>query len=180
MQILQVNFDDCIPRWQTFVEQEEDVDKFVKHWLSPSTLSEGRPVIGFMTETCLSDLSTVGFKHFNPMWSFPTTSVYQNWGPVTFGMPTWHLCDDTEHDKEALVSQSPIVVFKSAVVCQALGIIHSRIVLPSSDSKGDKKLEQDLLPKHMEPCIYSSNVQPATLICFEMREPALFYVMIAF
>ena len=130
-QILQVNFDDFIPKWQIIVEQEEDVDELVKHWLSPSTLWEGRSVIGFMAETCLSDLSTVGFKHFNPTWSSPTTSVYQNWEPVTFGMPAYHLCDDTEHDKDALVSQSPTVVFKSAVVRQALGFIHSLIVLLS-------------------------------------------------
>ena len=95
--------------------------------------------IGFMAETCLTDLNTVGFKHFNPMWSFPTTSVYQNWDPITFGMPACHLCGDTEHNKDALVSQSRIVVFKSATVLQALGIIHGRIVLPSSDSKGEKK-----------------------------------------
>ena len=87
----------------------------------------------------MGDASSVSFKHFNPMWSFPTTSVYQNWEPMTFGMPAWHLCDDTEHDKDALVNQSPFVVFKSAVVLQALGIIQSRIVFPSSDSKGEKK-----------------------------------------
>ena len=58
---------------------------------------------------------------------------------MTFGMPAWHLRDDTEHDKDALVSQSPIVVFKSSVVLRALGIIYSRVILPSSDSKGEKK-----------------------------------------
>ena len=104
MQILQVNFDDYIPRCQIFVEQEEDVNKLVQHWMSPSTKWQGRPVIGFMAETCLSDLETAGFKHFNPMWSFPTTSVYQNWEPLTFGMSPWHLVDDTEHAKDALVS----------------------------------------------------------------------------
>ena len=70
MQILQVNFDDYIPNWQIFVEEEETVDRQVKHWLSPSTIWEGRPVIGFMAETCLRDLTTVGFKHFNPMCPF--------------------------------------------------------------------------------------------------------------
>ena len=94
----------------------------------------------FMAETYLGDLMTVGFKHFNPMWSFPSTSVYQNWDPITFGMPAWHLTDDQSHDKDALVSQSPIVVFKAAtVILQSLGIISSRIILPSSDVKGEKK-----------------------------------------
>ena len=61
MQILQVNFDDYIPRCQIFVEQEEDVDKLVQHWMCPSTLWQGQPVIGFMAETYLGDLETVGF-----------------------------------------------------------------------------------------------------------------------
>ena len=39
------------------------------------------------------DLETVGFKHFNPMWTFSTTAVYQNWEPMTFGMAPWHLVD---------------------------------------------------------------------------------------
>ena len=104
-----------------------------------ATIWEGRPVLGFMAETHLSDLKTVGFKNFNPMWSFPTTSVYQNWDQITFGMPAYHLTDDTKYDKDALVSQSPIVVFKAATVLQALGIIHSRFILPSSDVKGEKK-----------------------------------------
>ena len=49
-----------------------------------------------MAETYLDDLQTVGFKHFNPMWYFPTTSVNQSWEPMTFGMAPWHLVDDTE------------------------------------------------------------------------------------
>ena len=84
-----------------------------------------------MAETFLDDLETVGFKHFNPIWSFPTTSVYQNWGPMTFGMSPWHLVEATGHAKYALVSQSPIVVFKSCNTLQALGIIYSQIILPS-------------------------------------------------
>ena len=48
--------------------------------------------------------------------------------------------DSTERSKDALVSQSPIVVFKSCnYMLQALGIVKSRIVLPSSDSKGETK-----------------------------------------
>ena len=57
---------------------------------------------------------------------------------MTFGMAPQHLVDATEHAKDALVSQSPIVVFKSCNMLQALGIIYSRIVL-SLDSKGEKK-----------------------------------------
>ena len=138
MQILQVNLGDYIPRYQIFVQQEEEVDKLVQHWMEPSTLWDGRPVIGFMADSYLDDLETVGFKHFNPMWKFPTTSVYQNWEPMTFGMAPC-LVDSTERSKDALVSQSPIVVFKSCNMLQALGIVHSRIVLPSSDVKGETK-----------------------------------------
>ena len=80
---------------RSFVERgEEEVDKLVQHWQEPTTLWDGQPVIGFMAETYLDDLPTVGFKHFNPMWSFPTTSVNQNWEPMTFGMAPWHLVDD--------------------------------------------------------------------------------------
>ena len=104
-----------------YARQMEQWRARVQHWMSPSTLWQGRPVIGFMAETCLSDLETFGFKHFNPTWSFPTTSVYQNWDPMTFGMSPWHLVEDTEHAKDALVSQSPIVVFKSAVILHAAG-----------------------------------------------------------
>ena len=85
-----------------------------------------------MADTYLDDLQTVGFKH----WTFPTTSVYQTWDPMTFGMAPWHLVENTDRAKDALVSQSPILVFKSCNMIQALGIVHSRIVLPSSDVKG--------------------------------------------
>ena len=139
MQILQVHFEDFIPRCHIFVEQEDDVDKLVQHWAEPTTLWDGQPVIGFMAETYLDDLETVGFKHFNPMWSFPTTSVNQNWEAMTLGMAPWHLVQETERYKEALVSQSPIAVFKSCNMLQALGIVHSKIVLPSGDSKGESK-----------------------------------------
>ena len=81
MQILQVNLGDYIPRCQIFVQQEEEVDKLVQYWMEPTTLWDGRPVIGFIAGSYLDDLKTVGFKHFNPMWTFPTTAVYQNWEP---------------------------------------------------------------------------------------------------
>ena len=139
MQILQVTLGDNIPRCQIFVKQEDEVDKLVQHWQQPTTLWDGRPVIGFMAETYLDDLRTIGFKHFNPMWNFPTTSVNQNWEPMSFGMAPWHVVDATERSKDALVSQSPIVAFKSCNMLQALGIAYSKIVLLSSDSKGESK-----------------------------------------
>ena len=86
-------------------QQEEDVDKLVQHWIEPTTLWDGRPVIGFMADSYLDDLQTVGFKRFNPMWTFPTTSVNQTWELLmTFGMAPWHLVDSTDHSKDALVS----------------------------------------------------------------------------
>ena len=45
----------------------------------------------------------------------------------------------TERSKEALVSQSPITAFKACNMLQALGIVYSKIVLPSTDSKGKSK-----------------------------------------
>ena len=70
MQILQVTLGNYVPRFQ----QGEEVDKLVQRWMQPTNLWDGRPVIGFMAESYLDDLKTVGFKHFNPMWIFPTTS----------------------------------------------------------------------------------------------------------
>ena len=134
MQILQVNFEDYIPMWQIFVEKPETVDKMVQQWQNPTTLWAGHPILGFMSETDFDDLKTVGLQHFNPMWSFPSISVNQNWEPITY-----HLKDGPGHEKDALVSQSPIVAFKASTVLQSLGIIASRIVLPSSDVKGGKK-----------------------------------------
>ena len=90
-------------------------------------------------QTYLDDLDTIGFKDINPMWSFPTTSVNQNWEPMTFGVAPWHLVSDTERCKEALQSQSPIAAFKACNVLQAIGIAYSKIALPSGDTKGESK-----------------------------------------
>ena len=133
MQILQVNLGNFIPRYQIFVQQEE-VDKLVQHWMQPTTLWDGRPVIGFMAETYLDNLKTIGFEHFNPMWIFLTTSVKE---PMTFGMPPWHIVDATERSKDALVSQAKNCCFQAML--QALGIAYSKIVLSSSDVKGETK-----------------------------------------
>ena len=94
-----------------------------------------------MAETFLDDLPVIGFKDFNPMWTFPTTSVNQCWEPMTFGMAPWHICEDVDRQisKEALQSQSPIAAFKACNMIQALGIAYNKIVLPSSDSKGESK-----------------------------------------
>ena len=60
---------------------------------------------------------------------------------MTFGMAPWHLSEHVEKSKskEALQSQSPIAAFKACNVIQAIGIAHSKIVLPSGDSKGESK-----------------------------------------
>ena len=94
-----------------------------------------------MAETHLDDLRTVGFKDFNPMWTFPTTSVNQCWDPITFGMSPWYLNEnvDKQRSREALQSQSPIAAFKACNVTQSIGIAYSKIVLPSADSKGEAK-----------------------------------------
>ena len=97
---------------------------------------------------------------------------------MTFGMSPWHLVEDTKHAKDALVSQSPIVVFKSRNVLQALGIIYSRVILPSSDSKGEKK-EESYCPTTWN---YAYTFQYAPGYADLLREAgaALFYVKNAF
>ena len=51
MQILQVQFQDYIPKYHIFCMQEEGVDKLIQHWQEPTTLWDGQPVFGFMAET---------------------------------------------------------------------------------------------------------------------------------
>ena len=89
----------------------------------------------------LDDLQVIGFKDFNPMWTFPTTAVNQCWEPMTFGMAPWHLSEnaDKQKSKEALQTQCPIAAFKACNMIQALGIAYSKIVLPSGDSKAESK-----------------------------------------
>ena len=143
MQILQAHYGDFVPRYQIFMYDDSKVYGPFPQWQEPTTIWDGTPVLGFMAETFLDDLSTVGFKDFNPMWSFPTTSVNQCWDAMTFGMPPWHVGKDPEinkqKSKEALQSQSPIAAFKACNMLQALGIAYSKIVLPSGDSKGEAK-----------------------------------------
>ena len=141
MQILQVQFHDYVPKYHIFVDRVETIDKLIQSWQEPTTLWDGQPVLGFMAETHLDDLRTVGFKDFNPMWTFPTTSVNQCWDPITFGMCPWYLDEnaDKQRSREALQSQSPIAAFKACNVIQSIGIAYSKIALPSGDSKGEAK-----------------------------------------
>ena len=141
MQILQVHYADYIPRCQIFMFDDSKIYGFIQHWQEPTTTWDGKPVLGFVAEMFLDDLPVIGFKDFNPMWIFPTTSVNQCWEPMTFGMAPWHICEnvDKQRSKEALQSQSPIAAFKACNMIQALGIAYSKIVLPSSDSKGEAK-----------------------------------------
>ena len=122
---------------------DSKIDRFIPQWQEPTTVWDGKPVLGFMAETFLDDLSVIGFKDFNPMWTFPTTSVNQCWDPMTFGMPPWHVGEDADinkqKSKEALQSQSPIAAFKACNMLQALGIAYSKNVLPSGDSKREAK-----------------------------------------
>ena len=142
MQMLQPHYGDFVPRCQIFTYDHNIYGTFPQ-WQEPSTVWDGTPVIGFMAETFLDDLSTVGFKDFNPMWTLPTTSVNQCWDAMTFGMPPWHVGKNAELNKskakEALQSQSPIAAVKACNMLQALGIAYSKIVLPSRDSKGEAK-----------------------------------------
>ena len=141
MQILQVQFHDYVPRYQIFMFDDSKIYKLIQQWQSPTTVWDCQPVLGFMAESYLDDLQVIGFKHFNPMWTFPTTAVNQCWDPITFRMSPWHLNENTDKQKskEALQSQSPIAAFKACNMIQALGIAHSKIVLPSGDSKAESR-----------------------------------------
>ena len=141
MQILQVHFGDYVPRYQIFMFDDSKIYGSIQQWQEPTTIWDGKPVLGFMAETFLDDLSTIGFKDFNPMWTFPTTSVNQCWEPITLGMAPWHIREDVDKQKskEALQSPSPLAAFKACNMIHALGIAYSKIVLPSSDSKGESK-----------------------------------------
>ena len=132
MQILQVQFHDYVPKYHIFVDRVE---------LLTSSSSHGRNQQLYGGETHLDALRTVGFKDFNPMWTFPTTSVNQCWDPITFGMCAWYLNEnvDKQRSREALQSPYPIAAFKACNVIQSIGIAYSKIVLPSGDSKGEAK-----------------------------------------
>ena len=90
-----------------------------------------------MAETDFEDRAEVGFADFNPMWSFPNTSGSSNYENITFGMDASHILLHPPHAKDALISQRPIVVFKAATVLQSLGVIASRTLLASSETKGE-------------------------------------------
>ena len=143
MQILQAHYEDYVPRYQIFVYDDTKIYGPCPRWQEPTTVWDGQAVIGFMAETFLDDLSTVSFKDFNPMWTFPTTAVSQCWDALTFGMPPWHIGENSDisksRAKDALQSQSPIAAFKARNMLQALGVAYSKIVLPSGDSKGAEK-----------------------------------------
>ena len=103
--------------------------------MQPTTLWDGRPVIGFMADSYLDDLRTVGFKHFNPMWNFPTTSVNQNFQPIDIRHgPLAHYRSDRAF--QGSIGES---ITHCCLQVMQLGIVYSRIVLPSSDSKGETK-----------------------------------------
>ena len=107
MQILQVNLEDYIPKLQIFVKSDVEIQKPVLKWRSPSTLWAGQPVISFIAETDFEDRAEkVGFADFNPMWSFPTTSVNSNYENIAFGMDESHILKDPPHPPDCLFQGS--------------------------------------------------------------------------
>ena len=143
MQILEAQFKDYVPRYQILMFDDSKIYGACRQWQEPSTIWEGTPVMGFMAETYVDDLSCLSFKDFNPMWTYPMTAVYKCWDALTFGMPPWHIAPDNEHTakftKDALQSQSPIAAFKSTNMMHALGIAYSKTILPSGDTKAEEK-----------------------------------------
>ena len=62
MQILQAHYDDFVPRYQILMFGDSKIYGPCLQWQEPTTVWDGTPVMGFMAETYLDDLSTVGFK----------------------------------------------------------------------------------------------------------------------
>ena len=70
LQILQVNFQDYIPKWQIFVEQDDDFPKMILKWRCPSTVWDGQPAIGFMAETNFKEMLK---EIFHQKWALQTS-----------------------------------------------------------------------------------------------------------
>ena len=99
-------------------------------------------MIGCMSDTDFKDFAgnlpaEVRFRHFPPMWPYPSTAVNNSTDNITFGMDATHLCVNLTTDKDALIAQCPIVCFKASTVLQSMGTIASRTFLPSSDVQGE-------------------------------------------
>ena len=62
MQILQAHYGDFVPRYQIFMFDDSKIYGSIPQWLEPTTVWDGKPVLGFMAETFLDDLSVIGFK----------------------------------------------------------------------------------------------------------------------
>ena len=60
MQILQVHYGDFVPRYQIFMFDDSKIYGSIKQWQEPTTIWDGKPVLGFMAETFLDDLSVGG------------------------------------------------------------------------------------------------------------------------
>ena len=59
MQILQAHYGDFVPRYQIFMFDDSKIYGSIPRWQEPTTVWDGKPVIGFMAETFLDDLSVV-------------------------------------------------------------------------------------------------------------------------
>ena len=160
-------------------EEEEEVDKLVQHWMQPTTLWDGRPVTGFMADSYLDDLRTVGFKHFNPMLTFPTTSVNQNWEPMTFGMAPWHIIEATERSQRCIGEPNHPWLSSRVVICfkhWALSIVE--LFYPVQTTKARRK-GRPTAHRHGTMHI-NGNMQQSMLIYCVKPVQGLFYVKNAF
>ena len=138
--------------YQIFMLDDSKIYGCIKQWQEPNTIWDGKPVLGFMAETFLDDLSVIGFKDFNPMWTFPTTSVNQCWEPSTFGMAPWHICEDVDKQKskEALQSPSPLAAVKACNMISCTWSCIQQDCIAQQRLKGFKKKGRDILPHDMD------------------------------
>ena len=64
MQILQVHFNDYVPRYQIFMFDDSKIYGSIQQWQETTTIWDGTPVLGFMADTFLDDLSSDWLQGF--------------------------------------------------------------------------------------------------------------------
>ena len=90
-------------------------------------------------------------------------SSYEN---ITFGMDNTHLMKENPHSKDALISQSPIVVFKAATVLLAWLQVES--FFHQAMLQARKRIEHIAQPHEAMP-VYTT-LQQHTVISFKSRK----------
>ena len=90
--------EDYVPRYQILMLDDSKIYGPCLQWQEPSTIWGRHTGDGIHGRgRFLMIYPSISFKDFNPMWTYPTTAVYQCWDALTFGMPPWHIAPNNEH-----------------------------------------------------------------------------------